>query len=93
MNALGTVPNGLADRYVALVTGEVDYDKLVERFGTQRIDDALRERIRNHTVDLHPLLKRGLFFSHRDVVGAFLKGHQQRREKARERLDDFMLRD
>lgn len=49
------------------VSGAVDYDKLVERFGTQRIDDALLARIRKHTGDLHPLLKRGLFFSHRDV--------------------------
>jgi len=49
------------------VTGEVDYDELMRRFGTQRIDDALRERIRRHTGDLHPLVKRGLFFSHRDL--------------------------
>ena len=49
------------------VSGVVDYDKLVERFGTQRIDASLLERIRRHTGDLHPLLKRGLFFSHRDM--------------------------
>ena len=49
------------------VSGEVDYDKLVERFGTQRIDHALQERFRKYTGDLHPLLKRGLFFSHRDL--------------------------
>jgi len=49
------------------VSGVVDYDKLVERFGTQPIDAALLERIRRHTGDLHPLLKRGLFFSHRDM--------------------------
>jgi tryptophanyl-tRNA synthetase len=49
------------------VRGEVDYDKLVERFGTQRIDDALLERIAKHTGDLHPFLKRGLYYSHRDM--------------------------
>ena len=49
------------------VTGEVDYDKLIERFGTQRIDLPLLERIREHTDELHPLLKRGLFYSHRDL--------------------------
>lgn len=49
------------------VTGEVDYDALIERFGTQRIDDALRDRIRRHTGEIHPLLHRGLFFSHRDM--------------------------
>ncbi len=49
------------------VTGEVDYDELMRRFGTQPIDDPLRERIRRHTGDLHPLVRRGLFFSHRDM--------------------------
>ena len=60
------------------VSGVVDYDKLVDRFGTQRIDDALLERIRKHTKDLHPMLKRGLFFSHRDlnwVLNEYEKGN------------------
>lgn len=49
------------------VTGVVDYDKLMERFGTQRLDAALLERIRRLSKDLHPMLRRGLFFSHRDL--------------------------
>ncbi|MBI4416846.1 MAG: tryptophan--tRNA ligase [Euryarchaeota archaeon] len=60
------------------VRGKVDYDRLVEQFGTQRIDAALLDRIRRHTGELHPLLKRGLYFSHRDlnwVLDEYEKGH------------------
>ena len=61
------------------VSGVVDYDKLVERFGTQRIDAALLERIHRHTGDLHPMLKRALFFSHRDmnwILDEYEKGNR-----------------
>jgi len=47
--------------------GTIDYERLMRDFGTQPIDDALRGRIARHTGDLHPLLKRGLYFSHRDL--------------------------
>ena len=49
------------------VTGEVDYDELMRRFGTQRIDDALRARIRRHTGGLPTLPRHGLLFSHCDT--------------------------
>jgi len=49
------------------VTGEIDYDKLIERFGTKRIDRELLERIRDHTGTLHMHLRRGIFYSHRDM--------------------------
>ncbi len=48
------------------VRGEVDYEKLIRDFGTSIITDEILERIRKHTGDLHPLLKRKIFFSHRD---------------------------
>jgi len=45
----------------------VDYDKLVERFGSTKIDDQLISRIQQATGrPIHHLLKRGIFFSHRD---------------------------
>jgi len=59
------------------VRGKVDYDRLVQQFGTQRIDAALLKRIAKHTGELHPLLKRGLYFSHRDfnwVLDEYEKG-------------------
>ncbi len=50
------------------VEGKVDYDRLIEIFGTSRIDDPLRERLRKVLGnDLHPLLSRGIYYSHRDL--------------------------
>ena len=45
----------------------IDYDKLVDQFGTKRIDQALLERFERLTGHKpHVFLKRGMFFSHRD---------------------------
>jgi tryptophanyl-tRNA synthetase len=49
------------------VKGEVDYEKLIDEFGTQRIDGPLRERLRRHAGELHPMLRRGIFYSHRSL--------------------------
>lgn len=46
----------------------VDYDKLIKRFGSQKVDDALIERMEKVTgKPAHHLLKRGIFFSQRDM--------------------------
>lgn len=44
------------------VEGEVDYEKLVKNFGTSFIDEKISKQIS----DCHPLLRRGIYFSHRD---------------------------
>ncbi len=49
------------------VRGQIDYDRLVTQFGTQRITDALRSRIQRRAGELHPMLRRGVFYSHRDM--------------------------
>ncbi len=49
------------------VKGEIDYDKLVEEFGVERISGELYKRLEKHTGRLHTLLRRGLFFAHRDL--------------------------
>ncbi len=49
------------------VKGNVDYDKLVKDFGTEKIDDKLLKRIQKHTEQLHHFLRRKIFFSHRDM--------------------------
>ncbi len=49
------------------VEGEIDYERLVKEFGTQHITDALLQRLKKHTGELHPFLKRKIFFSHRDL--------------------------
>jgi len=56
------------------VKGRIDYDRLRELFGTQEITSSLLDRIRRLTGgELHPLLARGIYFSHRDL-GPLLDG-------------------
>jgi tryptophanyl-tRNA synthetase len=46
----------------------VDYNKLIQRFGSSKIDQSLIDRIERITgKPVHHLLKRGIFFSHRDL--------------------------
>uniref|UniRef100_A0A0D9Y014 Tryptophan--tRNA ligase, cytoplasmic n=1 Tax=Leersia perrieri TaxID=77586 RepID=A0A0D9Y014_9ORYZ len=48
--------------------GGIDYDKLVDQFGCQRLDDALVARVARLTSrPPHRFLRRGLFFAHRDL--------------------------
>lgn len=49
------------------VKGSIDYDRLVTQFGTERITPAVLERIRRLAGDLHPMLRRGVVYSHRDL--------------------------
>lgn len=49
------------------VSGDIDYDKLIKEFGTEKITDSLLKRIEKHTGELHWLLRRKIFFSHRDL--------------------------
>lgn len=48
-------------------SGAIDYDKLIEQFGTKKISEQLREKMRESAGGLHPMLSRGYFFSHRDL--------------------------
>ncbi len=60
------------------VTGDIDYGLLQERFGTTSIDDALLERLEGYG-EIHPMLRRGIFYSHRDVnllLDEFDKGNK-----------------
>jgi tryptophanyl-tRNA synthetase len=56
------------------VKGKIDYNKLVDNFGSKLIDAELLERIERLTVGrgtvpfLHRFLRRDIFFSHRDMV-------------------------
>jgi tryptophanyl-tRNA synthetase len=48
--------------------GQVDYMRIVNEFGTKLIDDTLLQRIEKVTgKPVHPWLRRGLFYSHRDL--------------------------
>lgn len=56
------------------VEGAIDYNKLVDQFGSTLIDETLMKRIEAATVGkgnvprLHRFLRRGIFFSHRDMT-------------------------
>ena len=49
------------------VEGDIDYDKLIKRFGTQKITRELISKIEKFTKESHFMLRRGIFFSHRDL--------------------------
>lgn len=60
------------------VEGDVNYDKLIKDFGCHAIDNALLERMERLTGrQPHHFLRRGIFFSHRDlhlILDAYEKG-------------------
>ncbi|MBN2152641.1 MAG: tryptophan--tRNA ligase [Candidatus Lokiarchaeota archaeon] len=61
------------------VSGTVNYDKLVKEFGVERIDSAILRQIERAAGELHPFLRRGVFFSHRDmnwVMNEYEKGNK-----------------
>lgn len=49
------------------VRGRVDYERLVKVFGTEPLSGDLLERLGRLAGGLHVLLRRGVFFSHRDL--------------------------
>ena len=61
------------------VHGVIDYAKLIERFGTQPIQPELIERVRKIAGEVHPMLSRGIFYSHRDfnwILDEYEKGNR-----------------
>jgi tryptophanyl-tRNA synthetase len=55
------------------VEGEVDYDRLVSQFGTRYIDDQILEYFKKLTGEVSFFVRRGFFFSHRDLDWIFKK--------------------
>ena len=49
------------------VEGDIDYDKLIKQFGTEKITAPLLKKIEKATGEIHFMLRRGIFFSHRDL--------------------------
>ena len=58
---------------IETVSGKIDYTKLVDQFGSTLIDEKLMQRIeaatvgKGHVDKIHRFLRRGMFFSHRDM--------------------------
>jgi tryptophanyl-tRNA synthetase len=49
------------------VEGDIDYDKLIKQFGTEKLSPQILDRIKKISGEDHFMLRRGIFFSHRDM--------------------------
>ncbi len=49
------------------VEGKIDYDRLINEFGIQKLTSKEMDRIKKITGEIHPYLRRGIFFAHRDI--------------------------
>lgn len=49
------------------VEGVVNYDETVRKFGISLIDEAMKERIKKDAGETHFMIRRGIFFAHRDL--------------------------
>ncbi|MDP3986720.1 MAG: tryptophan--tRNA ligase, partial [Nanoarchaeota archaeon] len=61
------------------VSGEIDYDKLIRDFGVSKIDENILRRIKDQTGELHSMLRRNVFFAHRDlkwILDEYEKGNK-----------------
>ncbi|MEM5801336.1 MAG: tryptophan--tRNA ligase [Candidatus Aenigmatarchaeota archaeon] len=61
------------------VKGNIDYDKLVNKFGVKLIDENILKKIQTQTGDLHYFLRRKIFFAHMyldKIIESFEKGEK-----------------
>src|SRR4030042_773583 len=61
------------------VSGEIDYDRLIEQFGVQPMTQSIADRIAKHAGYMHLQLRRGVYLSHRDTdwwLDEYEKGHK-----------------
>lgn len=49
------------------VQGMIDYDRLIEEFGLKPVNSKILKRIEAIAGEIHPYLRRGIFFAHRDL--------------------------
>lgn len=61
------------------VKGKIDYNKLIKEFGVSEISDKHLEEIKKTSGELHHMLRRGIFFAHRDlkfILNEYQKGNK-----------------
>jgi tryptophanyl-tRNA synthetase len=61
------------------VEGDIDYEKLTKQFGTEKISNELRSKLQKITGEEHFMIRRGIFFSHRDL-NIILKNYEKGEE-------------
>ncbi|CCC80898.1 tryptophan--tRNA ligase [Thermoproteus tenax] len=60
------------------VKGKVDYDKLLQQFGARPLTSDQISLLNKYAGEVHPLIRRGFFYAHRDF-DEILKWHAQGR--------------
>ncbi|XP_065340606.1 tryptophan--tRNA ligase, cytoplasmic [Cloeon dipterum] len=81
ISASGTEEDDVVDPWNVTSKSQtgIDYEKLIKRFGSSKIDEAVIERFEKLTGQrAHPFLRRGIFFSHRDL-NTILTAHEQKK--------------
>ncbi len=61
------------------VKGKIDYEKLVKKFGVKKLTLRDLERIQKLVGEVHPYLRRGIYFAHRDlnwILDEYEKGNK-----------------
>ena len=58
------------------VSGDIDYARLIKEFGTEPLTDSLVRRIEKEAGESHFMLRRKVFFSHREL-DVLLKEHDE----------------
>ncbi|MCL4381626.1 tryptophan--tRNA ligase [Candidatus Marsarchaeota archaeon] len=61
------------------VEGKIDYDQFAKNAGLKFIDDELKDRIIKHTGTLHFMIKRGIYYTHRELdwlINEYEKGNK-----------------
>lgn len=62
-------PAQFIDPWTVESEGAIDYDYLINEFGCQKIDQSILDRMERLTgKKVHRFLRRGIFFSHRDLT-------------------------
>lgn len=61
------------------VKGDIDYERLIKEFGVEKINEKTLERIKKHSKEMHFMLRRKVFFAHRDfnwILDEYEKGNK-----------------
>ena len=61
------------------VEGKIDYDRLVRQFGVSLVDNKVLEKFKKMTGEVHFMLRRKIFFAHRDlnfIFNEYKKGNK-----------------
>jgi tryptophanyl-tRNA synthetase len=58
------------------VKGEIDYEELLKQFGVEPLNDKLLERLKKYAGSLHVLLRRKVFYAHREF-GDWMESYER----------------